>query len=209
METEMKRTVDDDQIRHAAGEEQQALLKPDTFIGWINFYAGEFGKYLFAIAILISVYEVFARYLFDKPTIWAFELTVMLCATGYFIAGGYVTQQRRHIGITVIHDMVSPRIRYGLDIFGNCMGIFAMSVLIWSGWGPAERALIRGETAGTPWDPPSPQILKPMIVIGATLIVLQLLSHLFQLIKNGPETTTSKDETLLQAQRPAEGHDDV
>lgn len=201
MEDKEEHLVVDDQIRHGARDEEQALLKPDTFISWLNFYAGEAGKYLFAVAILISVYEVFARYLFNKPTIWVFELTVMLCATGYFVAGGYVTQQRRHIGITVIRDKVRPRVRFYLEIFGNCMGIFAMSVLIWSGWGPAKRALVRGETAGTPWDPPSPQILKPMIVIGAVLIVLQLLSHLFQLFKNGPDQPLEEFEL--------DGDDDV
>lgn len=184
----------DDQIRHGATQEQQTLLKPDTYIGWINFYAGEIGKYLFGAAILVSVYEVFARYLFNKPTIWAFELTVILCATGYFIAGGYVTQQNRHIGITVIREIVSARTRHNLDIFGNAMGIFAMSVLIWSGWGPARRSLMRGETAGTPWDPPTPQILKPMIVIGATLIVLQLMSNIYRLVKDGPAEPDAPDD---------------
>jgi TRAP-type mannitol/chloroaromatic compound transport system permease small subunit len=44
-------------------------------------------SYLYLIATIATTYEVFARYIFNAPTDWAFEATIMLCSACYLLAG--------------------------------------------------------------------------------------------------------------------------
>ena len=75
----------------------------------LNRLLGERLCYLYLAAVLITAYEVVMRYLFDAPTSWAFELTILLCAICYLFSGGFVTAQRKHIAITSVYDLMPPR----------------------------------------------------------------------------------------------------
>ena len=44
-------------------------------ITWVALNA----SYLYLFATIATTYEVFARYIFNAPTDWAFEATIMLC----------------------------------------------------------------------------------------------------------------------------------
>jgi TRAP-type mannitol/chloroaromatic compound transport system permease small subunit len=144
----------------------------------LNRLLGERLCYLYLAAVVITAYEVVMRYLFDAPTIWAFELTILLCAICYLLSGGYVTAQRKHIAITSVYDLMPARIRWWLDLLALLTGILSMGLLVWAAWRPAILAVTIVERTGSAWNSPSPAIIKPLIALGALLIVLQLLVQL-------------------------------
>ena len=47
------------------------------------------------------VYEVFARYLFDAPTVWAYDMTYMLYGTFFMLGSAWTLQRGGHIRPTV------------------------------------------------------------------------------------------------------------
>jgi TRAP-type C4-dicarboxylate transport system permease small subunit len=149
-------------------------------IDWLNRLLGERLCYLYLAAVMITAYEVVMRYLFDAPTIWAFELTILLCAICYLLSGGYVTAQRKHIAITSVYDLMPARIRWWLDLLALLTGILSMGLLVWAAWRPAILAVTIVERTGSAWNSPSPAIIKPLIAVGAGLIVLQLLVQLYR-----------------------------
>lgn len=140
-----------------------------------NRFVGEAVSYLYLIAVAVTAYEVALRYLFNAPTTWAFELTILLCAIAYLLSGGYVTQGNGHIRITSISDRLPKRFAWSLELFGMLVGVFAIGTLAWAGFKPALFAIEIWERTGSAWDSPMPAILKPLIVVGAALIVVQLL----------------------------------
>jgi TRAP-type C4-dicarboxylate transport system permease small subunit len=146
----------------------------------LNRLLGERLCYLYLAAVVITAYEVVMRYLLNAPTSWAFELTILLCAICYLVSGGYVTAQRKHIAITALYDLMPARVRWWLDLVAMLTGILAMGLLVWSAWRPAVQAVRIVERTGSAWDSPSPAIIKPLIAIGALLIVLQLLAQLWR-----------------------------
>ena len=146
----------------------------------LNRLLGERLCYLYLAAVLITAYEVVMRYLFDAPTIWAFELTILLCAICYLLSGGFVTAQRKHIAITSLYDLMPARIRWWLDLSAILTGILAMGLLVWAAWRPAVLAVTIVERTGSAWNSPSPAIIKPLIAVGAGLILLQLLVQLYR-----------------------------
>jgi TRAP-type C4-dicarboxylate transport system permease small subunit len=149
-------------------------------IDWLNRLLGERLCYLYLAAVVITAYEVVMRYLFDAPTVWAFELTILLCAICYLLSGGFVTAQRKHIAITSVYDLMPARIRWWLDLLALLTGILSMGLLVWAAWRPAVLAVTIVERTGSAWNSPSPAIIKPLIAVGAGLIVLQLLVQLYR-----------------------------
>ncbi len=56
---------------------------------------------LYLLAAFCTLWEVVARYFFHSPTQWVFEVVMVLCACAWMLSAGFVTLQKRHIGITV------------------------------------------------------------------------------------------------------------
>ena len=75
---------------------------------------------------------------------------MVLCATAWMLSAGFVTLQKRHIGITVFYLMASDRTRWWLDLFAMIVGVFALYMLV-----SATRSFVRSrsidliERAGT------------------------------------------------------------
>jgi TRAP-type C4-dicarboxylate transport system permease small subunit len=159
----------------------------------LNRLLGERLCYLYLVAVVITAYEVVLRYLLNAPTSWAFELTILLCAICYLVSGGYVTVQRKHIAITALHDVLPARVRWWLDLLAMLTGILAMGLLVWSAWRPAVQAVRIVERTGSAWNSPSPAIIKPLIAIGAGLIVLQLLAQLWRHVTNRPSPQSANE----------------
>lgn len=152
----------------------------------LNRLLGERLCYLYLAAVAFTAYEVVMRYLFNAPTSWAFELTILLCAICYLLSGGFVTVQHKHIAITALYDVLPPRIRWWLDGLGMLTGIMAMGLLVWAAWRPAVQAVSIVERTGSAWNSPSPAIIKPLIAVGAGLIALQLLAQLYRHLTGRP-----------------------
>jgi len=147
-------------------------------INWLAMNA----SYLYLAATVATTYEVFARYIFNAPTDWAFEATIMLCSACYLVAGGYVTQRRRHIAITSLYDGASATRKRTLDIVATCFGLLAVGLLILASWRQAMMSIQIVERTGSSWNPPLPALLKPLIVFGAILIFVQLAVQLKRLL---------------------------
>ena len=58
-------------------------------------------------------YEVFARYLFDAPTIWAYDTTYMLYGSHFMLGAAYALLHKDHIRTDVFYGKWSAR-RQGL-----------------------------------------------------------------------------------------------
>ena len=162
----------------AATTADQANSPVERAINWLAMNA----SYLYLAATIATTYEVFARYIFNAPTDWAFEATIMLCSACYLVAGGYVTQRKRHIAITSLYDGASDERKRVLDIVAISFGLLALGLLILSSWRQALMSLQIMERTGSSWNPPLPALLKPLIVFGASLIFVQLAIQLKRLL---------------------------
>ncbi|MEM1315155.1 MAG: TRAP transporter large permease subunit [Pseudomonadota bacterium] len=159
---------------------QDAAGADDAFsaVDHVSRFSGLAVAQLYLMVAAVTVYEVVARYVFNAPTTWAFEIVMVLCAIAWMISAGYVTLQKRHIGITVFYLMAGERTRWGLDLFAMVVGVLALFLL-------ADDALTRSldsidliERAGTAFNSPEPMMLKTALVIGVVLYLMQLLVNL-------------------------------
>ncbi len=138
-------------------------------------FTGRAVAQLYFILACITVFEVVMRYLFNAPTMWAFELVIILCATAWMLSVGYITQQQGHIGITILYVMAPERTQWYLDLFSNVMGLLAVSTLCYASWPMMHDALTMHELSGTAFNSPEPMIAKTVLVLGSGIYALQLL----------------------------------
>jgi tripartite ATP-independent transporter DctM subunit len=133
---------------------------------------------LYLIAAFCTMWEVVARYVFHAPTQWVFEMVMVLCASAWMLSAGFVTLQKRHIGITVFYLMVSDRARWWLDLFAMLVGVFALYMLVSDTLVRSLESIDLVERGGSAWNSPLPMVLKTVLVAGLFIYLVQLLVNL-------------------------------
>lgn len=141
--------------------------------------------YIFAAGIVISaailLSEVFLRYVFNSPTIWAHETTVFLCGVAFIFGGLYCTSRNSHIRVVLIYDILSPGLRRAFDVAISISCAIASAFFAYAAWHMVTRAVwapsgeIRLETTGSAWSPPTPALVKIFIFVIMVLLVVQFL----------------------------------
>src|SRR5213078_1409011 len=72
---------------------------------------GRVTAWLILPMIASLVYEVIARYAFDAPTLWAYDMTYMLYGTFFMLGSAWTLQRGGHIRTDTFYGEWSPRRR--------------------------------------------------------------------------------------------------
>lgn len=140
---------------------------------------GHLGSAMIILIAVISVIEIFRRYILGAPSIWAAELIVMLAALTYAFAGPFAQLYRRHIAITVLSERFPPWLAMIAEVTKLVVGLIYLSALLYGSGQMAWSALSGSERSGTAWDTPIPQIVKAALVIALIAFIILLLRELF------------------------------
>jgi len=178
------KTIDDTELELLADDplhvEEGVARSSYTIMDHFSHFSGLAVAQFYILAALITLYEVGARYLFNSPTQWAFELVMVLCASAWMISAGYVTLKKRHIGITVFHIIVTDRTRWWLDLFAMLVGVSALFLLLSDASIRAYDAIGNVERSGSAFNAPLPMMLKTMLAIGGFIYLAQLMVNLYR-----------------------------
>jgi len=181
-------------------------MQEHEITGWVdrcNWLFSRVSMWLVAAIIGIMAFEVVMRYVFERPTLWANEMSLWLAGMVYLFAGLYAMQQRSHIRIFVLYDMAPRPLRKLFDVISTlCIVLFAIAV-IYGGYDEAKAKLLRWETFGTAFDPPIPATMKPLVLLTVIVLALQAVSNLIHDWKKEPEVHDPADEYLSDAERAA------
>lgn len=137
-----------------------------------NAKVGQITAFTLFPTLFCIFYEIIARYVFAKPTIWASELMIYLCAILYVLGSAWTLQVGRHVKIDMIYAKLSPRGQRLLDLLTFPFFTLYMVMLLWVGCLFALQSIALRESSGTPWDPPIYPI-KTIFVIGCLMLLIQ------------------------------------
>ena len=101
-----------------------------------------------------------------------------LCATAWMLCVGAVTQQKRHITVSVMELLVGPVIWRRMTKVAVALSMLAVSGLLYASWKPMMSAITGLQRSGSAFNPPMPMYLKTMLVVACALYLLQLLANL-------------------------------
>ena len=145
----------------------------------IALFVGRVTMILIISMTSIMLYEVFLRYVFEAPTLWANELTLWIAGYVFLFSGLYAMQQRCHIRIFLLYDAVPRWLQHIFDLISVVLlWIFAFFLI----YGSFQQVFIvkfyKWEMFGTAFDPPIPATVQPMILIMVALIAVQATINL-------------------------------
>jgi TRAP-type mannitol/chloroaromatic compound transport system permease small subunit len=143
---------------------------------------GRMTAWLILPMVASLVYEVTARYLFDAPTIWAYDMTYMLYGTFFMLGSAWTLQRGGHIRTDSFYAEWSPRRRALVD--ATCYVLFympAMAVFLYLGSEYFWKSFQQNERIVTsPWLP----IVWPFKFVMPATAFLLILQGISELIKN-------------------------
>jgi TRAP-type mannitol/chloroaromatic compound transport system permease small subunit len=142
-----------------------------------NTAAGWLAGWLIVPMTLAVTYEVVARYAFNAPTRWVFDLTYILYGAQFMLAAAYTLLKGGHIRTDVFYDRWSAKTRATIDSVCYVLFFFpGLLFVLYAGTVEARHAWQIGERAGR-W-PLYP--FKAVIPVTAALLMLQGASELIK-----------------------------
>jgi len=133
--------------------------------------------------VLLIVYIVVLRYLFNSPTTWGMEFQTFIYGAMCVLSMPYATYKACHPRVTVFLDTCPPRVRFYLEIL--YIFIFYLPFLVVLLWFESivayESWAIQETSVLSAWGPLLWPI-KATIPLGAALVLIQVFSELAKLI---------------------------
>lgn len=155
-----------------------------NLIDRISTWVGKGVAWLVPVLILELVYDTAARYLFNAPTSWSFDISYMLYGVIFMCGASMTLQQDKHVRIEVIYGSLSARSRAVIDAVCYLIFFFpAVGVLITYGGLFAAKSWSLLETSDqSMWQPPI-YPFKTVLPVAAALLFLQGLAEFVRCIR--------------------------
>ncbi len=157
---------------------QKMLLAVDRLSTW-------FGKAcawsVVGLTLLIS-WEVFSRYVLNKPHAWVLDAQIMLYGLLFMTAGAYTLAKNGHVRGDVLYGFFKPRTQASVDLLLYIVfflpGVIAMT---WAGWTFANESLaIREQTFNA--DPLPIYPFKFVMPVAGAFLLLQGLVEIIRCV---------------------------
>lgn len=163
---------------------------------------GNMTAWLVAPLILATVYDVAARYLFNAPTQWAYEVGYMMMGAHALLGMAYTLREGGHIRIDAFTQRFSQTTKALVDLVGYLVFVLPCLVWItWSLWSYWTKALASNELSGqSAWNP----VIWPfklVFFVAFLLLVLQIVAEVIKAI-----LYLSGKRARYEGEGPAEAH---
>ena len=148
----------------------------------INLYLGRATALIIPIIMIIVFLEVVMRYIFNSPTIWAWDVNIQLFALVVFMSGGFTFLKKGHVNIDLLYGRLSTRQQAWLDMITSPIFFFFMGILVWKLGVVALQSVEEREIMSTIFAPPI-YPMKVIVTIGTFFFFLQGVAGLIRNIR--------------------------
>jgi len=145
----------------------------------INAWFGWIVAFLMCPMIAIMIWEIVMRYFFNRPSLWAYEISLFMYG-GYIVLGGaYTHLAGGHVNVDIIWGRLSARGRAILDVLTSGFVFLFLGVLFWESLKITINSWQLGETTMSHWGP-AYYPLRTTVPVGCFLFLLQALAKLIR-----------------------------
>ena len=143
--------------------------------------AGIIAAWLLAPLVFAICFEVIARYFFNAPTSWSYELGYLLTGALWLLGLAYTQLRGAHIRIDIFYARFSRRRKALVEIILH--GVLVLPFLVWLCWVLDQRmlaAIASGELTGqSGWNPPI-WPFRAVFFVSFLLLALQILADVLR-----------------------------
>lgn len=159
----------------------QPLLTAIKVLDSISIGSGKLVAWLIIPMVLGLVYEVVARYAFNAPTEWAYDMTFMLYGSFFMLGAAFTLQRKGHIRTDTFYGTWPARRQGWVDTICYLLfffpGLIAFLILTWDFfWISFQRS---ERIVTSPWMP-IVYPFKAVMPVATALLLLQGLSELMK-----------------------------
>jgi len=149
------------------------LVRLARRIDLIAIGSGQLVAWLIVPMVLSLTYEVVARYAFNAPTQWAYDMTFMLYGSFFMLGAAFTLQRKGHVRTDSFYAEWSPRRQAVTDLIGYLvMFLPFVGVFVFTGWGYFWKAYTTGETfVSSSWQPITWPFKLSMPLAGMLLLI--------------------------------------
>lgn len=159
------------------------------------------------LAAIVS-FEVFSRYFLDRPTVWAFDLSLFLFGYVASLGGAYAHQQRAHITVDIFYQKVSPKTRKVFDLISFALAIFFLVLIVSVCYDKLLDAIKYDIHRQSEWAPPMLHFWI-MTIIAGCLFILQMVKdmavNIYSLVTGNELLETAAEASEEEQQEEATG----
>jgi len=149
------------------------LARAARRIDRVAIWSGHAVAWLIAPMVLSLCWEVVARYVFNAPTQWAYDMTFMLYGSFFMLGAAFTLQRKGHVRTDSFYAGWSPRRQAAVDLAGYLlMAVPFAGVFAFVGWGYFVKAYTTSETfVSSAWQPITWPFKLAMPLAGALLLI--------------------------------------
>lgn len=105
--------------------------------------------------IVSMLFEVVARYVFNAPTIWSYDVSYMLNGALFTLGAALTLAKNNHVRIDFLSGRLPVRTQHGANLlFYVVLFLPALGLACWASVGEAWNAMATGKLeAVSPWKP--------------------------------------------------------
>ena len=151
----------------------------DNLSAW---FGKAFGWLIVFMTVAMS-YEVFVRYLLNRPTAWSLDVSFVMYGTLFMMGGAYTLSRGGHVRGDFLYRLWQPKNQAKIDLVLYFLFFFpGILALIFAGWKYAARSWQYAEVSvNSPAGVPIYQF-KTVIVVSGILLFIQGIAQVMRCI---------------------------
>lgn len=151
----------------------------------INLVMGYIGMATLTIIALIIMYEVLMRYMFNSPTKWVLETSMMLQVCLAIIPSAYGLMEDSHVIMGAVVEQVKKETKNVFIMINSILGAVGCGFLTYLTWLTAKASITIKESLEITGLPIYP--FKITVVIGFALLTLQFIVRFWDYYRTSKE----------------------
>jgi TRAP-type mannitol/chloroaromatic compound transport system permease small subunit len=133
--------------------------------------------------VLATCYEVFARYLFGAPTIWAYEVGYFLTGSHFLLGMAFALASDQHIRIDIFSGRFSRKTRAVIDLVGYAVTLPLMTWISYALWLHLAQGYLRSERSGQSAMNMPVWPFRVVFLVAFVLLALQILAEAVKAVR--------------------------
>lgn len=158
-------------------------------------YCGKAASLLMPVLAFIVAFEVFARYIFNSPTIWAYDVSLFLFGYIAALGGAYAQQKKLHINVDILYVLVSPKVKNIFNLVSYALAIVFLALMFYVSLGKFQDAMKYTLRTPSEWSPVVWHFWL-MMCIASMLFIFQfardIIEQIYTLVTGVPLTEEEK-----------------
>jgi TRAP-type mannitol/chloroaromatic compound transport system permease small subunit len=149
----------------------------------ISLLCGVMAAVLVIVLVVLMLYDVVLRYVFNAPTAWGNDLNTFLMGASFVLSIAYALSTDAHVRVDLLYtERTRPRLAY-VDLIG--LSLIVLPAITFISWGllrHLEDAIRTGERTGSGGWNPVVWPFRAVLLLGFLIFTFQVVAEIIKRI---------------------------